>query len=177
VRWVHWILGGVANLFRRSRLDRDLHDEVAFHIESRIADLSARGLLPEEARRRARLEFGGAEVYKERVRDAQRYRCLDEARQDLFYVFRTLRRSPGFAATTIVSLALGIGANTGIFSLVDAVILKPLPVPRSDELLVIEGDRQPQAQIFSYSMFTALQPSARAAGIALAAMSPPDASA
>ena len=96
---------------------------------------------------------------------------------DLRLAVRALRTTPVVSFVAILSLALGIGANTGIFSLVDAVILKPLPVPKSDELLVIEGDRGPHAQIFSYSMFTALQPSARAAGIALAAMSPPDASA
>src|SRR5947209_19110823 len=113
-------------LFRRSRVESDMAAELQFHIEARANDLAAGGLGYEEARRRARLEFGSAEKYKEEIRRARGLRLLDELRADFIYGVRSLRRAPGFTLVAVVSLALGIGANSLIFSVLDSTLLKPL---------------------------------------------------
>jgi hypothetical protein len=105
-----------------------LESEIGRHIDLLARDCAAQGMDPREARRRARLEFGGAAQIKEVLRDVHRTRRLAELRMDLLYAARTLRRSPGFLACAIPTLALGIGANTAIFSLIDAVMLRPMPV-------------------------------------------------
>ena len=127
----------IAGLVRRDRVELDLADEVDFHLDTRVQDLIRRGLAPAEARRRARLEFGSIERYKEDVRRARGLRLVDELRADLLYGWRALRRSPGFTLVAAVSLALGVGANTLVFSLLDATLLKPLALPDPDRLVAI----------------------------------------
>jgi putative ABC transport system permease protein len=129
------MLRRITNLFQRSKLDREIEAELRSHIEMRTADNMAAGMSPEEARRQAVLRFGSRAAMKERVIAADLQMFLDSLWQDLCYGLRMLRKSPSFTAVTILTLALGIGANTAIFSLTYAVILKSLPVPNPDELV------------------------------------------
>ena len=119
--------------------DEDLDKELQFHIDSRIADLIAEGLTPEEARRRTRLEFGGVIQTKEAVRDQHLWSIVDGLLQDLRLAFRTLRATPIVTAVAILSLALGIGANTAIFSLVNSLMLRALPVKDPARLVLVKG--------------------------------------
>src|SRR5687768_10882054 len=101
-------------LLRRSRMEREMDDEMWFHVEARAADLVARGLSPDEAARRARAEFGDAIRWKEQGRDARGLRVVDELRADLCYAARMLRRRPLSSASAIATLAIGIGLNAAV---------------------------------------------------------------
>jgi hypothetical protein len=131
------------NVFRSDRLARDLDRELEFHVAERTDELRAMGMDEASARREARRRLGNDVLQKERTRDADMFVWLDTVVADVRYAFRTLRAGPGFAAVAILSLALGIGANTAIFSLLDAVVLKSLPVHAPDELVQVRllGDR------------------------------------
>jgi predicted permease len=124
----------VSGLLRRSTLERDMDDELRFHIESYAADLMRAGATRAEAFRRARAEFGGVEANKDSCREARGLRLFDEARADMRYALRQLRRAPLFAAVAIVSLGLGIGANTAIFSLMEQALWKTMPVASPGQL-------------------------------------------
>ena len=121
-------------LFRDS-LERELDSELRFHAESRAFDLERQGVARHEALRRARLELGSLETYKEDYRAARGLRLFDELRQDLLYAFRSFRRNAGFSAVAVTTLALGIGANTAMFGLVRGVLLRPLPYPQAERLV------------------------------------------
>jgi predicted permease len=150
-------------------MEQEMSDEFRFHFERRIEDLTRAGVPPPEAARQARLEFGAREAYKDECREARGLRLFDECGQDLRYAFRTLRSNPGFAAVSILSLALGIGANTAIFSLLDAVMLKSLPVARPGELFLINTDGPTaRAQRYSYPMYQRFRDVAPAANTLLA---------
>ena len=134
-------------LRHRAQLEQQLEKEVAFHIDRHTADLIARGYSPGEARRQARLALGGPEQIKEDCRDARGTRWLEDLWRDLRYAARTLRRRPGFTAVGAVTLALGIGASTAIFSAVNPILFEPLPYPHAGRLMMLwdifQGARSP----------------------------------
>jgi len=122
-------------LFRRKRLDRQLAAELEFHIESRTRDLAKTGVSALEAGRRARIEFGGTESVKDDCRDVRRGQLVGELFNDLRYALRVFRKTPAFSLAAIGTLALGIGACTSIFTVVDAVLLRPLTYPEPGRLV------------------------------------------
>ena len=130
----------IANVVRPNRLSEDLDRELSFHLAERADDLVARGMKPDVARRQARRQFGNYGLQKETTRDSDIFRWLETLLGDLRYAVRALRAAPGFALVAILSLALGIGANTAIFSLINAVMLKSLPVHDPEQLVVVMRD-------------------------------------
>src|SRR6476620_2400243 len=126
-------------LWRRDRLEAELERELRFHEDQNVADLVAGGVDPDEARRQARLALGGPEQVKELCRDARGTRWLEDLVQDGQYGLRTLRRMPGFTVVGLFVLAVGIGATTLIFTVVNSVLLRPLSYPEPARLLTLHG--------------------------------------
>jgi putative ABC transport system permease protein len=127
------------SIFRQSAVERDLHDELEDHVVRETERQQARGLEAAPARAAALRQFGGVEAAKEQCRDARRVGIVETVRQDARYALRVLRRAPGYTATATLTLALGIGATTAVVSVVDAVLVAPLPYPAPDRLVDVRG--------------------------------------
>jgi len=121
----------------RNAKNEEIDRELAFHLDEAVRAKIAQGIPAAEARRQALVEFGGREQVKQTVREVHLSRLLESLRANLLSAFRFIRRSPSFAATIILTLALGIGANSAVFSAIDAIVLRPLPFPHGDELVRI----------------------------------------
>src|SRR5688572_9311913 len=136
------LLARIRNVFRPTDLAREIDEELRFHVDMRAREYVAQGMPPDEARARALRAFGNPLLLREGKRDANVWVGLDTFLQDVRQSFRMLRRSPALTAAATLTLALGIGANTGVFSVVDAVIVRPLPYPDPDRLLVLYQQHQ-----------------------------------
>lgn len=141
----------LARLFRRQKMESQLDKELLFHIEQHEQDLIARGATPEEAHRRARLALGGPEQIKEKCRDARGTRWLEDLAQDTRYAIRTFRKKPSFAIIALFILALGIGATTVMFTVINGVLLKPLEFPNPDQLMTLHGSTKEFGEFWGFS--------------------------
>src|SRR5438477_10574460 len=138
-------------LWRRKQMEEDLEKELRFHLEEHANDLVAQGYAPDLARRKARFALGGQEQVKEECRDARGTRWLEDCIQDFRYALRTLRQRSGFAAVAILTLALGSGATTVMFTIIDGVLLKPLAYPEADRLITLHGKTEKYGENWGFS--------------------------
>jgi putative ABC transport system permease protein len=125
----------IRSLFRRNTVERELDDELRFHLDQQVEKFIQSGMSSQEAQRRARLMFGGTEEIKEECREARGVLFVENLLPDLRCSLRTMRKSPGFTAVVVLTLALGMGVNTALFTIVHGVLLSPLPFPRPDRLV------------------------------------------
>src|SRR5256885_7290247 len=158
---------GLRSLFRKNQVDRELDEELGAYLEMEAAEKMRQGVSRKDALREVRLERGSLEVTKELVRSGGWECFVETCWQDLHYSARMLRKSPGFAAVAVLTLALGIGANTAIFSLTGQILLRELPVPHPEQLVILRSpgpnhghtwsDVDQGAQSFSYLMYKDLR--------------------
>src|SRR5436190_8400056 len=164
--WIYKLPLRLRSLFKHARVEQELSEELRFHLEKLIEEKRAKGMTPEDARYMALRELGGVEQIKEECRDMRRVNYIENFLQDVRYGLRQLRRSPGFTAVAIITLALGIGANTAIFTLINSLLLRSLPVENPKELVLfghgldrgVVGEAQRGSwELFSYAFYQQLR--------------------
>src|SRR5688572_571428 len=138
---IHEILFRLQPFWRRNKIETGLSEEIQSHIDMATEANIAAGMSPQEARYAALREFGGVEQIKERYRDERGIRWLEETLGDIRIAVRSLRKSPGFTTVAVLTLALCIGANSAVFSVVHTILLKPYPWPESDRLVNLLKDQ------------------------------------
>src|ERR1700757_1471379 len=140
----------IATVFRGSRVNGEIKDELRSHIQHRADDLERSGLARAEAERRARIEFGGYERFREECHEELSGHFLDTFLQDLRFALRALRKSPGFVLVAVLTLAMAIGANAVVFSLLNGLILRPLNLPGAQNLYTIQLEESPFQSYLDY---------------------------
>jgi predicted permease len=165
MRMEHWWFTAplrLKSIFRRRRVERELDEELQFHLEHKIEEGIAEGLSPEEARYRALRAMGGLEQRKEEARDTRRIHWLTDFVDDVRYAFRSLRRTPGLAAFVVVTIALGIGMTATPYSMLDALVFRPYPVPHpGDVVTLVSTSRDNAVDHFSYREYLDLRDRAK----------------
>ena len=155
------LLSRIASLFRERRLDADLEEELRAHIDLATKENLGLGMAPQQARSAALRSFGGVTQIQERYRNQRGIPMLEQINRDLGFGFRQLYKSPGFALTAILTLALGVGANTAIFTLIDSIVLRPLPYPNQDRLVSLNAEQTFASGSFPKGWIRALQQNAQ----------------
>src|SRR6266513_4631461 len=137
----------VQAMLRRSRMESEMDAELRFHVKEFAEDLVRGGLSRQEAIRRARMEFGGIERAKEEGRNERRVSLIDSLMQDMRFSVRQIRRNSGFTLAVVITLALGMGANTAVFSILHTVLLRPLPYRDPDRLVTVWQENVQRQQL------------------------------
>src|SRR5437016_4684228 len=136
-RWFYTIPLRLRSLFRHDHVEGELHEEFQFHLDRQIQEYIARGLTPEKARYAAMQAFNGMEQRKAECRDTRRLNLIEDLLRDIRYSVRGLLKNPGFTCAAVLTLGLGIGANTAVFTMVNSVLLRQLPFKNAERLVWI----------------------------------------